>query len=139
MYKLPKKKQLDQEAIPTTSLADMMFLLLIFFIMTATLARVTGFLSEPPSGIKSQGQTDKSPTVALQNEKILVNEKDMTVEEMEKYLRGLQLDKRAGEAKVVVLSTSGAVNYQRYYRTMSMIQACGGIVAIETEDTGKKP
>ena len=51
MYQMPKKKQLDQNAIPTTSLADMMFLLLIFFIMTTTLTRVTGIVSVAPLAI----------------------------------------------------------------------------------------
>ena len=45
-----KNRQLDQNAIPTTSLADMMFLLLIFFIMTTTLARVmTGGSAPSPA------------------------------------------------------------------------------------------
>jgi hypothetical protein len=39
---------------------------------------------------------------------------------------------------ISAISTSGTVDYQRYYRTMAMIQACGGIVAIETEDAPKK-
>ena len=137
MYKFPKKKMLGQDAVPTTSLADMMFLLLIFFIMTTTLTRVTGIVSDMPSGSKSQqAQTEKTPMVALHDSKITVNDEEMSRESMEKYLRGLKLDQRSGNAKVVILSTAGEVSYQDYFQTMALIQNCGGVVAIESEEEG---
>jgi biopolymer transport protein ExbD len=139
MYKRPKKKPLDQNAIPTTSLADMMFLLLIFFIMTTTLSRVTGFVSDMPAGSKAQQPTsDRTPLVMLHNDRITVDDKEISLPALEKYLKGLRLDLRQGDAKVVVLSTSGEVKYQTYYATMSMIQGCGGIVALQSEDAGGK-
>ena len=139
MHKMPKKKQLDQNAIPTTSLADMMFLLLIFFIMTTTLSRVTGIVSDMPSGTKGQAETtEKTTTIALHAEKITVDDQDMTMEAMEKHLQGLHLDQKAGNAKVVILSASGDVKYETYYQTMALIQGCGGVVAIESEETGAK-
>ena len=137
MYKFPKKKMLGQDAVPTTSLADMMFLLLIFFIMTTTLSRVTGIVSDMPSGSKTaQPQTEKTPTIALHDNKITVNDQDMTRDAMERYLRGLKLDLKSGNAKVVIVSTAGEVSYQDYYQTMAFIQSCGGVVAIETEEAG---
>ena len=139
MYKFPKKKMLGQDAIPTTSLADMMFLLLIFFIMTTTLSRVTGIVSDMPSGSKTaQSQPEKTPTIALHDNKITVNDQDMTRDAMERYLRGLKLDLKTGNAKVVIVSTAGEVSYQDYYRTMAFIQSCGGVVAVETEEGDTK-
>lgn len=138
MLKKFKNKQLDQNAIPTTSLADMMFLLLIFFIMTTTLSRVTGITTEIPAGTKGQATTqEKTPTVSLVDERIHVEERQMTMKELRAYVKGLNLDKRVGEAKVVILSASGSVKYQRYYETIALIQTSGGVVAIE-EDSGKK-
>ena len=136
MYKRPKKKQLTQDAIPTTSLADMMFLLLIFFIMTTTLSRVTGFVSEmPASGKPDQTQSQqKTTTVALHDDKITVNDENMTVEGLRRYLKSLNLEQKMGEAKVVILQTAGHVSYQNYYETMAMIQTYGGVVAIESEE-----
>ena len=136
MYKRPKKKQLGQEAIPTTSLADMMFLLLIFFIMTTTLSRVTGFVTDMPSSSKeSQPQQEKTTTVALHEEKIVVNDQEVTMSGLETHLRGLALDQKTGDGKVVILSTAGNVKYQNYYEAMAVIQSCGGVVAIVSEDT----
>lgn len=137
MYKFPKKKLLGQDAIPTTSLADMMFLLLIFFIMTTTLSRVTGIVSDMPAGTKAlQPQSEKTPMISLHDNKITVNDQVMTRDGMELYLRGLNLAQKTGNAKVVILATEGDVSYQDYYQTMAFIQTCGGIVAIESEEGG---
>jgi biopolymer transport protein ExbD len=136
VYKPRKKKLLGQEAIPTTSLADMMFLLLIFFIMTTTLSRVTGFVTDMPSGSKEAQaqQPEKTTTVALHEDKIMVNDQDMSMAALQRYLQGLHLDQKTGDGKVVILSTTGDVRYQNYYETMAIIQSCGGVVAIVSED-----
>jgi len=137
MYKFPKKKMLGQDAVPTTSLADMMFLLLIFFIMTTTLTRVRGIVSDMPAGTKDQQpQSEKTPTVMLHDNKITMNDEDVTRDVMERNLRGLNLGQKTGNAKVVILATEGDVSYQDYYQTMAFIQNCGGVVAIESEEGG---
>lgn len=135
MYKRPKKKQLTQDAVPTTSLADMMFLLLIFFLMTSTLARVTGFVTDmPASGKGDQQQQQKTTTVALHEDKITVNDEDMTMDGMRRYLKGLNLAQKVGDAKVIIVQATGNVKYQNYYETMATIQTCGGVVAIVSEE-----
>jgi biopolymer transport protein ExbD len=139
MYRMPRKKMLTQDAIPTTSLADMMFLLLIFFIMTATLARVTGIVTDMPAGSKTQqAQAIKNVYLSIHDNKITVDDKDMNLDQTEAYLKGLNLPKRSEDARVVILSAAGREDYQLYYRMMSLIQKCGGVVAIESEEgTGK--
>jgi biopolymer transport protein ExbD len=113
----------------------MMFLLLIFFIMTTTLSRVTGIVSDMPAGsAAAQQAAEKTPTIALHDNKITMDDKDMSREEMERTLRAMKLDQRTGNAKVVILQTAGQVSYQDYYQTMAFIQNCGGVVAIETEE-----
>ena len=135
---MPRLKQLDQNAVPTTSLADMMFLLLIFFIVTATLTHMKGFTSDMPAGAKTQAPaSEKSTAIALVNDTVKVNDSDMTYEAMERFLRSLNLEQKTGNARIVVLSTSGHVSYQRYFQTMALIQSCGGVVAIETEEEKK--
>ena len=136
MVKRPKKKLLTQDAIPTTSLADMMFLLLIFFNMTTTLARITGFVTDMPAGSKTQNtQAEKNITIGISSGEITIDDKKMTPEEASAYLKGLHLEKRSDEARVVILSSTGKENYDFFYRAMAMVQAAGGIVAIETGDT----
>ena len=139
MYKFSRKKQLGQDAIPTTSLADMMFLLLIFFIMTTTLSRVTGFVSEMPAGSSaSQSGGDKTPTVTIQGEEIKVDEEAMTLPGLHKRLKGLHLELKAGDARIVMVTASGNVKYQTYFETLAVIQSCSGIVAIVSEEIEEK-
>ena len=129
-------RQLNQDAIPTTSLADMMFLLLIFFIMTTTLAKTTGFITDIPSGSKGQQESqEKTPTIALHDGQITVNDtQTMDMESLRKYVAGLRLDQKQGEAKVVIVAATGKVGYQTYYETLAMVQAAGGVVAIVSEE-----
>jgi biopolymer transport protein ExbD len=140
MRKKFHQRQLNQDAVPTTSLADMMFLLLIFFIMTTTLAKTTGFVTDIPSGTKGQANTqDKTPTVVLHDDKITVNDtQSMDMAQLRQYIAGLRLDQRQGEDKVVIVSAEGRVPYQTYYETLAMVQNAGGMVAIVTEEEEKK-
>jgi len=130
---------MNQDAIPTTSLADMMFLLLIFFIMTTTLAKTTGFVTDIPAGATGKQDTqEKTPTVALHDDKITVNDTEtMDVAQLRQYVARLRLDQRQGDAKVVIVAASGHVSYQTYYETLALIQNAGGVVAIETEEDRK--
>jgi len=133
-------RQLNQDAVPTTSLADMMFLLLIFFIMTTTLTKTTGFITDIPTGMKGQQNTqEKTPTIALHDEKITVNETQaMDMDGLRKYVKGLRLDQRQGEAKVVMIAAEGRVPYQVYYETLALVQNAGGVVAIVSDEEEQK-
>jgi biopolymer transport protein ExbD len=134
-----KKKQLDQSAVPTTSLADMMFLLLIFFIMTTTLTRTSGFVTDVPAGAKgASDSSSKTPTVLLHDGKISIESQNYSVGELRAYLRGLHLEQRTGDGKVVVISAAGKVNYQQYYEVMASVRNSGGVVAIVSEEGGQK-
>ncbi len=139
MYKLPKKKQLTQDAIPTASLADMTFLLLIFFILTTTFVRIKGFDSKMPSGTKTKSvDSEKNVTVGLQDGKITVQDRPKTLAEAEKELKAMQLEKRSAAGRIVVLTSTGKEAYEDYFRVLSLIQACGGVVAIESGGEGEK-
>jgi len=140
VYKFPKKKQLDQEAIPTTSLADMMFLLLIFFIMTTTLSRVTGFVTDMPSGSggKQAAAKEKTPTVTLLGDEIRMNDEVTTMANLKSALKASHLDLKEGNERIVVVTTAGNVTYQTYFQVLATIQSCSGVVAIVSEEAGEK-
>jgi biopolymer transport protein ExbD len=138
VYRLPKRKQLNQEAIPTTSLADMMFQLLIFFIMTTTLSRVSGFVTDMPAGVSDkQAEQEKHLTVTLTGDEIRLNDEFTTLLSLRNTLKARHLELKQGDDKVVIVSTAGDVAYQSYYQVLAAIQACGGVVAIVSEDAGE--
>lgn len=131
-----RKEKRDLE-IPTDSVSDIAFLLIIFFILTTTLSKLTGFTAELPSAAASQQQAAKSETktasVQIANGKLLFNEQEVSMAALRERLLDLQLAKKQGEEKVVMLEAAGKVNYQTYYEAMAAISIAGGIVAIVEE------
>lgn len=131
-----RKEKRDLE-IPTDSVSDIAFLLIIFFILTTTLSKLTGFTAELPSAAASQQQAAKSETktasVQIANGKLLFNEQEVSMAALRERLLDLQLAKKQGEEKVVMLEAAGKVNYQTYYEAMAAISGAGGIVAIVEE------
>jgi biopolymer transport protein ExbD len=124
--------------IPTDSVSDIAFLLIIFFILTTTLSKLSGFTAELPSADASQKQTaatdTKTPTVQLVSGKLLFNEQEVSLDALRDRLLDLQLGKKEGQDKVVMLEAAGKVDYQTYYAAMAAISAAGGVVAIVEEE-----
>jgi biopolymer transport protein ExbD len=131
-----RKEKRDLE-IPTDSVSDIAFLLIIFFILTTTLSKLTGFTAELPAAAAAQQQaarTDaKTPTVQLASGKLLFNEQEVSMAALRERLLDLQLAHKQGEAKVVMLEAAGKVDYQTYYEAMAAISGAGGVVAIVEE------
>ena len=132
-----RRKEKRELEIPTDSVSDIAFLLIIFFILTTTMSKLTGFTAELPSGAAAQQQaakTDaKTPTVQITNGKLLFNEQEVSMAALQERLLDMQLAKKQGEERVVMLEAAGKVDYQTYYAAMAAISAAGGIVAIVEE------
>ena len=113
-----RRKEKRELEIPTDSVSDIAFLLIIFFILTTTMSKLTGFTAELPSGAAAQQQaakTDaKTPTVQITNGKLLFNEQEVSMAALQERLLDLQLAKKQGEERVVMLETAGKVDYQIY-------------------------
>jgi biopolymer transport protein ExbD len=129
-----RKKRRDIE-MSISSFSDIAFLLIIFFILATTLVQVSGVINEIPSGEQSQSEQDlESPTVQLENGRVLFNEKQVDMAELRRKLAELKLRERADDDKVVLLEASGNVNYQSYFDVMASISAAGGVTAILQEE-----
>jgi biopolymer transport protein ExbD len=131
-----RREQRDLE-IPTDSVSDIAFLLIIFFILTTTLNKLSGFTAELPSAAASQQQAKsdaKTPTVQLANGKLLFDEREVSIAALRERLLDLRLANRQGEERIVMLEAAGKVDYQTYYEVMAAISAAGGVVAIVEED-----
>ena len=75
----------------------------------------------------------KTPTVQIANGKLLFNDQEVSPAALRERLLDLQLTKKQGEEKIVMLETAGKASYQTYYEAMAAISAAGGIVAIVEE------
>lgn len=137
---MPLIRRRDRAApeMPTDSVSDIAFLLIIFFILTTTLTKLRGFSAELPAASASPAQAPpsdaKTPAVQIAGDKLLFNEQEVSLAVLNDRLRDLNLAARQGEAKVVTLEAAGRVPYQTYYAAMAAISAAGGVVAIVQED-----
>jgi biopolymer transport protein ExbD len=134
---IARRKPTREFEIPTDSVSDIAFLLIIFFILTTTLSKLSGFTAELPSADPSQKQAaateTKTPGVQLAGGKLLFNEQEVSLAALRDRLLDLQLASKQGQEKVVMLEAAGKVDYQTYYAAMAAIAAAGGVVAIVEE------
>lgn len=138
---LAVRKRKHDSTIPTDSLSDIAFLLIIFFILTTSIRRLTGFSTDMPAAQKStpqQQQTEKTPTVALVGGALKWDGQAIDAEGLRQKLAALGLPAKKENDRIVILETSGKVPYQQYYEALAIISGAGGIVGILTEDEGKE-
>lgn len=134
---LARRREQRELEIPTDSVSDIAFLLIIFFILTTTLNKLAGFTAELPSAAANQQQAksdSKTPTVQLANGKLLFDEREVSMAALRERLLDLRLASRQGEERIVMLEAAGKVDYQTYYEVMAAISSAGGVVAIVEED-----
>lgn len=127
-----KRREVD---VPVAAFSDIAFQLIIFFIVAATLVQITGTLTEIPSGEKAQAKEEKeTPTVKLQGDRVLFNDKHVEMNDLRRRLADLKLHQKTDDEKVVLLEASGNVTYQTYFDVMASISAAGGVTAILQEE-----
>jgi len=140
MKRIGKKRQGDIEP-DLTSFSDIANLLIIFFILTTTLARPWGRQVDMPSAStppQEQKQESDTPTVNLTNDKISIAEgsgtpKEVTMNEFRQYLWKQNYPSKDDKHKTVSVETAADVSYERYYQVVTAIAAAGGVVAILTD------
>ena len=141
MKRIGKKKKGDIEP-DLTSFSDIANLLIIFFILTTTLARPWGRIVDMPSAStppQQQNEQSDTPTINLTKDRITVSdgskegEKEVTMNELRQFLWKKNFPKMDDKHKNVSVETSDDVSYERYYQVVSAIAAAGGVVAILTD------
>lgn len=122
--------------IPVSSFSDIAFLLIIYFILATTLARMTGVVAEIPSGKKAETKKETPRNVQLAADAIRFNDEPVDIPELRRRLTALNLRQKTGEDKVVLLEAVGDVKYETYFDVMATISAAGGVTAILREQEG---
>ena len=135
-----RKREKTEAEIDVGAFADIAFLLIIFFILTTSIVRSTGRELELPQAQTPENKKvdEKTPTVNLLVDQILYGEDEDTMEEITlDGLRATLLSRNLREAeeaeRMVVLEVGEEVNYDRYFKMVSMISDVGGIIAIVEE------
>ncbi len=145
MKRIGKKKSGDISP-DLTSFSDIANLLIIFFILTTTLARPFGRQTDMPSSSKPETQEQQkndTPTVNLLSDRITYaigegKEDEVTMDQLRAILWKSNFPQKDVKHRTVVMQTADDVQYERYYQVATAIAAAGGVIAIITEDEEKK-
>ena len=105
-----RRKAPRETQVPTDSLSDVAFLLIIFFILTTSIQRIAGISSELPAGRRGGAeQTEKSYAISLHDGAVTFNDKAVSLDDLGRQLKVLRLDLKKGEQKVGLVESSGFV------------------------------
>lgn len=139
MARLRKKKTGDI-SLDLTSFSDIANLLIIFFILTTSLARPFGRQIDMPSSAKpeEQKQNDSTPTIRITGDRLIFstgdkNEKELSMNELRSELWARKLSEQPKNKRSVVIETSAEVSYDRYYQVATAVAAAGGVIALLEE------
>ena len=133
-----RRKEEAEPTVATDSISDVAFLLIIFFILTTSIQQLMGVKTDFPSAEAGHPQSDKkAPVIAVSDRKLLFNGSAVDIPLLRQRLLDLRLQDRQGEEKIVMVETSGKVEYQTYYQVLAAVTNAGGIIAVEREETGK--
>jgi len=121
--------------VPTQSFADIAFLLIIYFILAASLSQDVGFQTDIPAGQKATEATEDK-TVLLRDSDLFYGDRSVTIAELREQLSGMRLADRDPNSRVVQFEAKGQVLWQSYFEVLDAIQRAGGMPGILMEGGG---
>jgi biopolymer transport protein ExbD len=120
--------------MPTDSFSDIAFLLIVFFILTVTMALTKGIKTTLPSGEKAEAEETALPSVAVYPGRIEYKEKEVTLDGLRQALQELKLPERKPADRMVMLEAVEEPRWESYCQVWALIVKAGGVVAmVETE------
>lgn len=141
-----KTKQRLSADIETGSMSDISFLLIIFFILTTTLAKPTGRLVEVPSAAPPDTQTkseeDKTPQINVFPDRITFalggkgEGDEVSFPELKGELLKLGLAAKPPKERMVVVEVGEDVEWDRYFKVVTLVAEVGGVVALVEGEGG---
>lgn len=115
-----RRRRREQLAMDLTPLIDMVFLLLVFFLVTSVFKKdELALLLKLPKTEQGTGKEEKKLeqlTIELSNNEIAVNGKKSTMEELPETF------KKTAKESLVNLRVDGEVQYQRLVKVLDLLQ-----------------
>lgn len=132
MRVLNRKKELYQLKIPLTSLIDIVFLLLIYFLLTTNFMVDEGIKIKLPQAKASASQTEEEITVCVDREgRTFLRDQEISLGDLFKKLKEMI---GGQEDRLVVVRADRAVILNKAVKVMDVVKAAGaGRLCLATE------
>ncbi|MBU4262576.1 MAG: biopolymer transporter ExbD [Proteobacteria bacterium] len=119
----PKRRDRFQVQVPLTSLIDMVFLLLIYFLLTTNYMVVEGIAVKLPKANAAASQSDEMITVAVSPDgRFFIGDNEFTEEALTKQLQELLA---ASSNRLVVVKADRTVQLDRAVIALDLAKAAG--------------
>jgi len=124
---------------PASATGDIAFNLIVFFLVCAAVQPDSGRPQSIPRSEKNQEETEQDKNVELQLKRrtMVLNGDVIRDRDFVERLKGLLQGRPRPEDKIVVMSSDGDVEYQRWISVTSMIEEAGGLLTIQREEERK--
>ena len=122
-----KRRMLDEPSINLTPLIDVVFLLLIFFMVTTTFTRETLLqVNLPEAEAETQStQTERLEIVVSRNGSFALNGQTLVNGKLETLLRGLELESKGNLNLPVIIVADSEATHQSVVTAMDAIGQAG--------------
>lgn len=120
---------------PSTAAPDIAFILIIFFLVCASVQPDTGRPQDIPRSEDTADKTEQSQNIeiSLTNKTIMLNGNLVPLANLKVKVAQLLAGKKAEADRVVIVKSSSDTTYQRWITATTAIEQGGGIITIQME------
>ncbi len=123
MMKFRKEKK-ERPHIEITSLIDIIFILLIFFMISSTFLKPVVKIKLPVSAVKEKVKKKKIPIFLTNDDRLFFNKKEINIKSLQ-YFVEKELDKNSDSDAVVLLNCDEDVVFKKVILVMDILKNSG--------------
>lgn len=118
---------------PASASSDIAFILIIFFLVCASVQPETGLAQSLPKTEAKEEKRDQSKNleVSITPSSIVLNGSPLQLPEFSRRIAAALAEKKREADKVVVVKSSPDTPYEQWIRVSQAIDAAGGILTLE--------
>ena len=131
--KMQRKKLLVEP--PTSAAPDIAFILIVFFLVCASVQPDTGKSQDIPRSEDTPDESKQSQNieVSLTEKTVMINGSLVPFSNLKTKVTQLLAGKDSEADRVVIVKSDNATTYQRWIEATTAIEVAGGIITIQME------
>jgi len=120
---------------PATAAPDIAFILIVFFLVCASVQPDTGRPQDIPRSEETPEKSEQSQNieVSLTEKTVMVNSELVPLDKLSGKIKQLLAGKEKDSDRVVLVKTADETTYQRWVDATTTIETAGGIITLQLE------